>query len=322
MKEKRVPYTNILPICTLFVVSIVFGLISKGKTLSPNNMLSVVDQSFTVMIGGMGMIFVLCHGGIDLAIGSTACLSAFVASRMAMNYGIIVMILVAMCVGVVVGIIAGTVVAVFKVPSFMVTVALQTGIRGIANYLAATSGIVIAPPEVQKFNNMSIKVPVVIAMLIITGYVFEYTRVGLYSKAVGENELCCKISGVNVIKVKIIDFAISGAMSGMTGIFYLARTGGMSNMIGKGLEMKVILALLLGGVPVVGGMDSKMFKVVLGSLTVIMLENGLSVAGITGGLYQLIEGIMLVIVCVLTTILKRRSALHDEKMMLEVNKAL
>jgi len=87
-------------------------------------------------------------------------------------------------------------------------------------------------------------------------------------------------------------------------------------MVGKGAEMRVIMALLLGSIPVAGGVDSKMFKVVVGALTIAMLENGLSVSGITGGLYQLIEGVMLVVMCVVTNFAKKKSALHDERMML------
>lgn len=67
---------------------------------------------------------------------------------------------------------------------------------------------------------------------------------------------------------------ISGALAGITGVFMMFRTGGANNMLGKGFEMRVIMALLLGSVPVVGGMDSKMFKVVIGALTVLSLENG------------------------------------------------
>ena len=92
-------------------------------------------------------------------------------------------------------------------------------------------------------------------------------------------------------------------------------------MLGKGFELRVIMALFLGSVPVVGGMDSKMFKVVIGALTVIILENGLSVSGISGAMYQLVEGILLILMCVLTAEAKRRAFLRDEKEMQQLDKA-
>lgn len=315
MKERRIITTNILPITTLFIVILVFSFVSGGKILTPRNLNTVIDQSLTVMLGGMGMIFVLCHGGIDLAIGSSSCLAIYVAASYASKYGFIAVLAVAVVIGGLFGLLTGFVVARFKVPSFMVTVALQTGIRGIANYLVAKNGIAVISPEFQKLNTLAFKLPFVIVLLAVMWYVFEYTRIGKYSKAIGENELCSRISGINVIRTKIIDFVISGAMAGVTGFFMMFRTGGANNMLGKGFEMRVIMALLLGSVPVVGGMDSKMFKVVVGALTVLMLENGLSVSGISGGMYQLIEGIMLVTVCVLTGVVKEKAALRDEIMM-------
>lgn len=177
-------------------------------------------------------------------------------------------------------------------------------------------------PDFMKLNTLKFKIPFIIILLILMTYLFEYTKIGIYSKAIGENELCSKISGINVVKIKCIGFMISGALAGITGVFMMFRTGGANNMLGKGFEMRVIMALLLGSVPVVGGMDSKMFKVVIGALTVLALENGLSVSGISGGLYQLIEGIMLVVVCVITASVKAKAILHDEKIALQQQKTV
>ena len=322
MKQRNITWSNVLPVCTLLIVLIVFSIISKGRILTGQNIRTVLDQSLTVMIGGMGMIFVLSHGGIDLAVGSTACVAVFIAAKTAMPYGVIPVFLVAILVGVLTGLLIGVFSAKFKVPSFMVTVAMQTGLRGIANFFSASSGIVVMSPDFMKLNTLKFKIPFIIILLIVMTYIFEYTKVGIYSKAIGENELCSKISGINVIRIKCIDFMISGALAGITGVFMMFRTGGANNMLGKGFEMRVIMALLLGSVPVVGGMDSKMFKVVIGALTVLSLENGLSVSGISGGLYQLIEGIMLVVVCVITASVKDKAILHDEKMALQQQKAV
>lgn len=322
MKQKNITWSNVLPVCTLLIVLIVFSIISKGRILTGQNIQTVIDQSLTVMIGGMGMIFVLSHGGIDLAVGSTACVAVFIAAKVAMPYGVVPVFLVAILIGTLIGLLIGVFSAKFKVPSFMVTVAMQTGLRGIANFFSASSGIVVMSPDFMKLNTLKFKIPFMIILLIVMTYVFEYTKIGIYSKAIGENELCSKISGINVIKIKCIDFMISGALAGITGVFMMFHTGGANNMLGKGFEMRVIMALLLGSVPVVGGMDSKMFKVVIGALTVLALENGLSVSGISGGLYQLIEGIMLVVVCVITASVKAKAILHDEKMALQQQKAV
>lgn len=316
--KKQISVTNVLPICALLIVTVVFAIVSGGQSITLTNLSSVLNQSLTIMIGSMGMIFVLCHGGIDLSIGSVACIAAYVAARFAMPYGVVPTFALAILVGAACGFVTSIFAARFKVPSFMVTVAMQTGLRGLANVAVTSGGIILASKELQVFNNLSIKIIVVVILLAVMWYVFEYTRLGKYSKAIGENELCGKISGINVPRIKTLNFMICGALAGVAGIFMMVRTGGINNMIGKGAEMRVIMALLLGSVPVAGGVDSKMFKVVVGALTIAMLENGLSVSGITGGLYQLIEGLMLVFMCVATNFVKKKSALRDERMMLRL----
>ena len=195
MKTRNTSLTDILPVCTLLIVIVVFSIVSGGRILTMQNLSAVLDQSFTVMIGGMGMIFVLCHGGIDLSIGSLACMSIYLSGAFLKDLGIAPMLIGAIVIGMLVGLLTGTVVSRFKVPSFMVTVALQTGLRGICNYLAMTKGVLIATPAVQSFNSLSVKIPVIIVLLALSWYVFEYTRLGKYSKAIGENELCSSISG-------------------------------------------------------------------------------------------------------------------------------
>jgi ribose transport system permease protein len=320
MKKIRISFVNILPLITLGIVILVFTIVSGGKILQLSNIESVLTQSMTVIIGGAGMVFVLSHGGIDLSIGSTACLAAFASATLCMNLGVVAMF----AVSIVIGILVGLVVAFFstrcKVPSFMVTVALQGGLRGIANYAVMTGGVVVASEQLIGFNQFLPKIIVLIVVVAVMWYLFEYTKIGLYNKAIGENELCAKMMGINVVRFKTIAFVICGATAGIVGVFLLARTGGFNNMLGKGFELRVIMALFLGSVPVAGGMDSKMYKVIIGALTICILENGLSVSGITGGVYQLIEGIMLVVVCVLTDFTKKKAALHDEEKMMMLSK--
>ena len=312
MKNKRrFSVTNLLPFINIGVVILAMAIITGGKSLRPSNYMTILEQSITVIVAGVGAVFVMSTGSIDFSLGSLGCLAGMCASMWAMKYGLIAMFVMATGVGMLSGLFFGTACAKFKVPSFMIGVALQNGYRGfIAYYLA--SGQIMATQEVLNFNNMAIKLPVTLALLAIWWYVFEYTRFGKYCKAMGDNEKCARVSGINTDQIRMVCYLISGAMAGICGIYMLARVGGMSAKIGQGLEMRVMLAFVLGGAPISGGFGSKMYKMVLGALAVIILENGMGIAGISGGLYQVAEAIILVGVITITRVLTKRATLRDE----------
>lgn len=309
--KRRFSVNNFLPFINIGVVILAMAIITGGKSLRPSNYMTVLEQSITVIVAGVGAVFVMSTGSIDFSLGSLGCLAGMCASMWAMQYGLIAMFVMAMCVGMLSGLFFGTACAKFKVPSFMIGVALQNGYRGfIAYYLA--SGQIMATQQVLNFNNMAIKLPVTLALLAIWWYVFEYTRFGKYCKAMGDNEKCARVSGINTDRMRMICYLISGAMAGICGIYMLARVGGMSAKIGQGLEMRVMLAFVLGGAPIGGGFGSKMYKMVLGALGVIILENGMGIAGISGGLYQVAEAVILVAVITITRALTKRATLRDE----------
>ena len=309
--KKKFSIMPFIPFINIATIIIIMAILTAGKTLRPANWMTILEQSITVIVGGIGAIFVMTTGSVDFSIGSLACMAGMCASMWAMKYGLIVMFLMAIAVGLLSGLFFGTATSRFKVPSFMVGVALQNGYRGfIAFYLS--SGQILATQEVLNFDRMAIKLPVALVLVAITWYVFEYTRYGKYLKAMGENEKCARVSGINTDRMRRIAYLISGTMAGICGIFFLARVGGMSTQIGKGLEMRALLAFILGGAAIGGGFSTKMYKMVLGGLSVIILENGMTIAGITGGAYQIVEAVLLVGVIAINRLLTNKAILRDE----------
>ena len=310
-KKRRVSPTALLPFINIVVIALIMAIVTGGRSLQLSNIPTILEQSINVIVAGMGVVFVMSTGSVDFSIGSLSCMAGMCASMWAMPYGLIPMFAMAIGVGLISGLFFGVVCAKFKVPSFMVGVALQTGYRGFINFFLA-SGQIVATQEVLNFNNMGIKLPVTIVLLAICWYVFDYTRFGRYCKAMGENEQCARVSGINTDKMRMICYLISGAMAGICGIYLLSRVGGMSAKIGQGLEMRVMLAFVLGGAPISGGFGSKMYKMVLGAISVMILENGMGIAGISGGVYQMTEAVILVAVITIMRVLTNKAMLRDE----------
>ena len=128
--------------------------------------------------------------------------------------------------------------------------------------------------------------PVLVLLTLIFGYLFEYTKLGYYSKAIGENEVKARNSGVPVEKMKILAYVLCGVMAGIAGVFTLSRVGGVDVSMGNFFELEVMLAIFTGGVPVTGGMPTRIFRLFVGALTIGVLVNGLTLYGVSAALAE------------------------------------
>ena len=151
-------------------------------------------------------------------------------------------------------------------------------------------------------------ITLLIILIAVIQYLFKYTRFGNYVRGIGENELAIRFTGANVNLVKIAVFIISGVLFAIAGIFTIARQGGTSSTIGSGFEMKVMMALFIGGIPVQGGEGTKVYKLIFGSFTITLLEISLVLLNAQSAVVQLIKGIILLGAVYLTNLLARKLA--------------
>ena len=117
---------------------------------------------------------------------------------------------------------------------------------------------------------------------------------------IGSGETAAEYSGIRVSAVKITSFVIAGGLAGVAGIFSLLRTGGVIATSGNLLETDVMISLVLGGLPVTGGMKSRFSAVIIGALLLTVLENGLVQLGASVVVQQFIKGIVFLIVIIVT----------------------
>ena len=146
--------------------------------------------------------------------------------------------------------------------------------RGILNTVCASQKYSI-PVELFEFDNQKFKLGMLLGVFIICYILFEKTAIGKDNKAIGGNPAAAKQAGVNVNRTRMIAYIISGITVGIAGFILMARAGSVSTSTGQGMEMNVVTALVLGGVPLSGGSKVKMIGAVVGSFSVILLRNGL-----------------------------------------------
>ena len=300
MKRTKIQLFDLLPLIALVVLVIVFGITSQGRIFSPFNLQSICTQSFPVIIGGLGVMFTVAMGGCDLSVGAVAALSDTVGAWVGSQYGLPVMILVSLLIGLASGTVVGFIVSRLHVPSFMVTLAMLIGLRGLVNALLSTWSQVYNPAGLGGLSSFGASTVLVIVLILVVGYVFEKTNFGYYCKGMGENENTMRSIGVDTAKVRHIAYIISGVLAAVMGLVLISNVGGSSSTLGQFMEMKIQMAIFLGGALVTGGMKSKIYKLVLGSLSITVITNGLTLSGAGGGITEMVEGILLMLILFVT----------------------
>lgn len=308
MKNKMIKDTNVLlPFMILLGLLLIFGITTKGNVFTGDNLNIILKQTLNVIIAALGMLFVAALGGTDITQGSLVGFAGACGAVAAIHLGLIPSILAAVGAGLATGFFQGFINAKFKVPSFMCSLALLIALRAMASITmgGSSSGLKV-PDFIIALDNNAIKIPIVILLVVIVWYVFNKTPFGAYCRAIGENESAVRFTGVNVTKIKIIAFALSGLFTGIASIFVLARVGGCSTTLGLGFEMRIMMAMFIGGIPVQGGSGTRLYKVLVGAFMITMLENGLVLTGSSSSITQLIRGIVLLMVVYITIMLRKK----------------
>lgn len=294
-KDKWMHISRPFPFIGLLVIVAIFSIISGDKLWTVNNLKSILNTMIPLCLGGAGMIFVAAQGSTDMSVGSTLAFAGTIAALVSVKYGLYSFVLIALIMGILVGLFNGTMLSKFKVPSLMVTLSMLIALRAIVSYI--TNGqAVFVDPQILKLNQLQVKLPIFIITIGVMWYLFEYTKIGFFSKCIGENQVVAQFSGVPIKKYKILAFALSGIMAGLVGIFTVGNIGGVSPNMGNFFELQVMTAMFVGGVPVAGGTESRFYKVIVGSLMLAFLQNGLTITRVSAEMSELIQGVILLCV--------------------------
>ena len=315
MKKFKFSFQDVVPFVAFFVIFLFFTIMSYNertssfRMLTPLNMNTLLDQTMQTIVVACGALFVVAQGSTDLSVGVNLALSGVIATWSTYATGLPFMLIpVALLVGLAVGVFNGIVVSKFKVPSFMLTIAMLIGVRGLVNFIQKPIQTQRIPESLAFLNTPAVKIPIFIVILLVMAYVFEFTKTGRHSRAIGENETAARFVGIPVDKLKIVAFALSGLMAGVGSIFSLVTIGSTSQQMGVFLEMRVIMAIFLGGVLVTGGSSAKFYKILLGSFSITIIINGLALIGKSDShISQSVQGVLLLLILILSSLAERRS---------------
>lgn len=272
------------------------------------NLLNVVRQISLTGIMAVGMTLVIVSREIDLSVGGIYGLCA-VSAGLLMTNGVPVWaaIIIALIVGIFIGFLNGILVTYVRIPALIVTLGMLNVTRGV--YLLLSSGLsvyisskTVTDPNLDKFIYLGQGkifgiIPMMMIFLVIatiSGYVlYDKSSYGFHLRAVGGNERAARASGINVFRVKILAFMITGFLCAIAGLLNLSFLSSVQGIIGSGLELEVIAATILGGTSLSGG-EGTIIGTIIGALIMGILRNGLILIGVSPFWQTLMIGLIII----------------------------
>lgn len=287
-------------IIVAFLVMVVIFSIASKNFLTTNTMFTILKQVAITGIISIGMTLVLLTGGIDLSVGSIAGVTAVTAAICLKNYNLPIPVtcLIALVLAVVYGAISGLCVTKLNMPPFIATLGVQTSLRGLAYIVTGglpVYGFTKAFGNFAKGTVFSIPYPVILTIVLFVIFIIALSRttLGRYLYGVGGNEEASRLSGINVMGIKVMAYSISGALAGVAGLVLLSRTASGQPSAGNGYEMDAITAAVIGGVSLSGG-EGGLPMVIVGVLLMGTLSTGMIMCGINDYVQQLVKGMVLI----------------------------
>ena len=280
-----------LPIIGFIAVCIIFNILTHGSMWSSRKL--ILNQVYVVLISATGVFFIMTMGGLDFSQGSIMGIASIVVCKLSG---------VNMVLAVVGGILAGAAIGAFngffyvnrKIKSFIVTICTMFLFRGFIKYMASNSPVA-ASMAVYDYDTTAVKLGITAAVLIIGFVVFRFTKFGIYLKAIGAGEKAAKFSGIRTERMKFLIYVLAGAITGLAAFINIVKNGSATANVGNQLETQILIALVLAGMPISGGAKVRFENIIVGSLLYIVLNNGLTMMGLTTQAMQLIQGVVFLI---------------------------
>jgi ribose/xylose/arabinose/galactoside ABC-type transport system permease subunit len=300
---RRIDPATVGPGLALLAMIIVFSILSP-HFLTRANVTNVLVQSAPLLILATGQTFALLMGGLDLSQGSIVSLVSVVTAGVMMRHSIALGAAAGLGVGFGVALVNGLLIGRARIQPFIVTLGTLYMAAGLAMVYSGGSSIFGLPrPDVDYFFWFGggfigpVPVPVLIAVLLIAiaHVVLTRTRFGRHVYALGGSEAVAVMSGIEVDKVKILIFVVSGGCAAIAGFLMSGRVISGQPLLGAGdILLQSIGAVIIGGTSVFGGQGG-VLRTVLGVLVIAFMVNGLNLLAIETFAQQVIVGAIIIL---------------------------
>jgi ribose/xylose/arabinose/galactoside ABC-type transport system permease subunit len=302
-------------IALVFIIFLGIIFNADGAFFKMGTHRDALRQASVYGILACGMTLVIISGGIDLAVGSVACLTSVLFAIFTIWWELPawLAILLAMAIGCLTGLISGTLISKVKFQPFIATLAMYTFARGLARlitdgkkvstYVQTASGDFILkqlPPIFRQIDtrilddNLNIVTIIFLVCLILTWLLLTESKWGRQIYAIGGNEEAARLYGVPVAKSKTLVYVYCGFLCAIAGICIAAQTQQGNPAAATGYELTAIAMSVIGGTSMSGGKGG-IGLTLLGILTIAYMEKILSINAVPEALREMVTGVIIVV---------------------------
>ena len=291
----------------VFIVIILLCSIVEKNFFTWNNLTAIFRSCSALGIIALGMTYIIISGGIDLSVGSTfACCGAVLLTIQGAGVPLPIAILGSCVFGIIIGFFNGFFIAKFALPPFIVTLATQTLLRSVVKYITnGTTVMGLQKPAFMAIGNGSLPGGIPIAFVIflivalIMHVVLSKTKFGTYVYALGGNEVTARYTGIQVDKIKILNYMIIGLMVAIASTVEVSRMASVApTSSGLNYETEAIIAAVVGGTAFTGG-KGKIPGTVIGAIILYIIFNMLVHLNVSTFLNGAVKGSVILIAVLL-----------------------
>lgn len=300
---KKVGFNRIVLIFVLLFMYLAFGFLTGGSFFGISRITNTLNYVYFLGFLSLGVTFVIATGGIDFSIGPVMYCCALVSGYSLTTYGVpmAASLVMSVLIGVLFGIFNGCLVAYWKVPPFIVSMASMNIAKGIAAVFTKTQSVSWPQSSADggwyrnfvSMNGIPVGLFIFLAVAVICAVVLNKTKWGRYILCLGSNEEAVRLSGVNVKKWKMLAYIICGTLVGIASIFFVAAFTTVQPGYGDQYNNEAIAGCVMGGTSMVGGLAS-ISGTVIGVIIISLLQQGILALGFTKEYQYIITGLIVI----------------------------
>ncbi|MDK2897065.1 MAG: rhamnose transport system permease protein [Candidatus Atribacteria bacterium] len=299
----------------IIIISLLIG-IRNPRFLTLGNFHDMLLDTASLSVLALGMMLVLVTGGIDLSMESVLALTGMVVAMTIKenpHLSPLLMLVLGLALGSLLGAITGLIVAKGKVVPIIATLSMMYVYRGITFIISGGKWVSayempdsfkeMATGRLLGFSNL---ITIALLVYLFFYYFVNHTRVGREIYAVGSNREAARIIGINSEFITCLVYIISGALSGLAGVMWVARYASAQNDTASGFVMTIVAACVLGGVSITGGVGT-VFGVLLGSITIGIINNALPMIRVSPFWKMALQGLIILVAAIVNIAITRNA---------------
>jgi rhamnose transport system permease protein len=304
-----------LAVLLVLVALIVVSTVKSSGFLTGDGWRNLLVTPSILLLLAAGQTLVIITRNVDLSVGSTLGLSAYLTGRLFVDQPglpIVVVVLAGVALGAVLGLVNGVLVAFGKVPALVITLGTLYIYRGVFLEWAGSDRINPSdmPADFLALGTkqvLTLPVLTVVALLVVAGvgYYLRTARGGRELYAIGSDPDAATLFGLPVTRRVLSAFVVCGALAGLAGVFYAARYGSISSNAGRNLELEAVAAAVIGGVAIFGG-SGTVWGAAIGAFLLVTIDRALPVLGISDFWQRAVVGALIIAAVALDRLLSLR----------------